>query len=171
MNLKMPNLLKTRATKIVLELVLIIIIYMLLKTWMQRSMIEGDAPEITAQLLDGTPVSLQSHRGKPVLLHFWASWCGICKMEQDSIESINKDYRVISVALKSGKPAEVQQYMQNHKLAFATINDPDGAISATYGVGAVPASFVLDPKGSIKFKETGYTTEWGLRFRLWLARD
>ncbi|MDH5446966.1 MAG: protein disulfide oxidoreductase [Gammaproteobacteria bacterium] len=171
MKLPLPSFLKIRAVKITIDILLILLVYLLLKTWLQRDMIEGPAPSINSQLLSNENFQLQSLQGKPVLLHFWASWCGICKMEQDSIEAISQDHTVISIAMKSGAAHKVTQYMKDHGLSFPTINDPDGSISDRYGVRAVPACFIISPDGKIQFKETGYTTEWGLRLRLWLATD
>lgn len=52
---------------------------------------------------------------------------------------------------------------------FAVLNDADGRISSAWGVHAVPASFIIGPEGQIRFAETGYQSEFELRFRLWLA--
>ena len=166
---KIQSLLKIRGVRIAVEICLILLVYIVLKSWIQRSMIDGPAPDIQARLLDGRPFALQQLHGKPALLHFWASWCGICKLEQDSIEAISKGHAVISIAMTSGSLDEVRQYMHDNKLSFPVINDPDGAISRTYGIRAVPASFILNAKGEISFKETGYTSNWGLRLRLWFA--
>ena len=169
MHQKLQPLLKIRGVKIILEVFFILLVYLIIKSWMTHSMVAGPAPQINAQLLNGEEFNLQAIKGKPVLVHFWASWCGICKMEQNSIEAISKDYRVISVAMKSGNVSEVQQFMSENKLSFATINDPTGDLAQRYGVRAVPASFIINSQGNISFRETGYTTEWGLRIRLWLA--
>ena len=169
MNIRLQKILNIRGVKIVLEIALILLIYTIAKTWMQRSMIEGTPPAIQTQLLSGQPFDLYALKGKPVLLHFWASWCGICKLEQDSIESISKQHTVISIAMKSGSGAEIQQYMTKHHLSFPVVVDAEGQIANRYGVRAVPASFIIDAQGKIAFKETGYTSNWGLRIRLWLA--
>ena len=76
---------------------------------------------------------------------------------------------MITVALKSGNDAAVAQYMKRQGLDFPVLNDPDGLISDAWGVHAVPASFVLEREGKIRFVEFGYTTGIGLRARLWLA--
>mgnify|MGYP001071398626 CR=1 FL=1 len=171
MNLQIRQLLKIRAVKITLEIFFILLIYMLLKTWMQRRMIEGPAPQIQGTLLNGQTFDMKQLGGKPALIHFWASWCGICKLEQDSINAISKEHTVITIPMNSGDKQEVQEFMHDNNLSFPVINDPDGKLSAKYGVRAVPASFILNPAGEISFKEVGYTTNWGLRFRLWLASD
>jgi len=161
--------LKRRSVKILLEVVAILLIYLLLKTYLQRNLASGVAPEISTNLIDGTPVKLSQFRGKPVLLHFWASWCSICKLEQTSIQSLSQSFQVITVAMQSGEELEVSEYLQQNSLSFPTIADSIAEISRKYGVNAVPTSFVLDGDGKILFKETGYSSQWGLRFRLWIA--
>jgi len=148
---------------------MVIALYFVAKTYLQRNMASGVAPEISAQLLNGNPVLLSQYRGKPLLLHFWASWCSICNIEHDSIQSLSQSYPLISVAMASGDVLQVQEYMTSNSLTFPTIADANSAISRKFGVTAVPANFILNPQGKIVFTETGYTSEWGLRLRLWLA--
>lgn len=165
------KVLKIRGVKALLEIGLILLLFILLKTWLQRNMVSGPAPTIQARLLDGRDIDSVSLRGKPLLIHFWASWCNICRLEQASIESISHDHAVITIAMNSGNAAEVRQYMAQHHLAFPVVNDPDGTLARRYGVRAVPASFIVNPAGEIVFRERGYTTGWGLRLRLWWAAD
>ncbi len=63
-----------------------------------------------------------------------------------------------------------QFFRRAESVSFPVLNDPDGAIAAHWGVRGVPASFIVDGAGQIRFVEVGYTTEIGLRLRLWLAR-
>jgi peroxiredoxin len=60
-------------------------------------------------------------------------------------------------------------YVEEQGLTFAVAADPDATIAGQWGVAAVPTSFVLDPEGRIRFSVVGYTTEVGLRVRLWAA--
>ncbi|MEJ2509848.1 MAG: redoxin domain-containing protein, partial [Gammaproteobacteria bacterium] len=87
-----------------------------------------------------------------------------------SIASIAKDYRVITVAQQSGSADAIRAYLHKHQVDFPVLADPDGSLSRRYGVRAVPASFVVGPRGRIRFVEVGYTTELGLRARLWWAQ-
>lgn len=169
MKAQLSKLRQNRTIKIISEIGLILLLFFIIQGWLQRDMVQGTPPALSGTLLNGQPFELQSLKGKPVLLHFWATWCGICKLEQDSIEAISRDYTVISVAMKSGNADEVRHYMQDHQLSFLTILDQDGGISQRFGIRGVPASFILDPAGQIAFSQTGYTTSWGLRARLWWA--
>jgi thiol-disulfide isomerase/thioredoxin len=118
----------------------------------------------------GEPVSVADYRGEPLLIHFWATWCGICRLEQNSVSDISRDWPVLTVAVQSGDNHEVGTYVRENKLGFRVIVDEEGELMGRFGVRAVPASFVLDGNGGIRFREVGYTTGPGIRLRLWLAR-
>lgn len=153
-----------------LEGLIIFAIIFGLRTWQQRGMLEGEAPDFERVSLNGGGIHLDDYRGQPILLHFWASWCPMCELEQDSITAISKDWKVITVAFQSGGKDEVQRYLERKKLTgWITVVDEDGSLAAQYGIRGVPTSYVLDAEGSIRFREVGLTSGWGLRLRLWLA--
>lgn len=149
--------------------VLLVTLFLGLRGWQQRTLVHGPTPPLSATALNGD--SLVVGRGaQPTLVYFWASWCGICRLKEGSMESIARDHRVISVALSSGDDKEVRQYLASRGLKLPVINDPEGAISARWGVRATPTAFIVDRDGVIRFREVGYTTEWGLRLRMWWVR-
>jgi thiol-disulfide isomerase/thioredoxin len=118
----------------------------------------------------GQPYTLAARPGKPVLVHFWATWCPVCRAEQGSIAAIAHDHAdVITVAMQSGTAEQVSRHMLEQGIAFPVLNDSDGRLSGAWGVHAVPASFIISPDGQVRFIEVGYTTGIGLRLRLWLA--
>ena len=164
---------KPRAAKwrgYAINLLLFVVVVAGVRAWQQRDMPSGAAPALQGTTLAGQPFTLPAHPEHPVLVYFWATWCSICRTEQGSIAAIAHDNpHVITVAMQSGKPQEVARHMQEQGIDFPVVNDPDGSISSTWGVHAVPASFVINPDGQIRFVEVGYTTEIGLRLRLWLA--
>lgn len=132
-----------------------------IRSWQQRDIAFGAAPE-----LPGITWGQQA-----TLVHFWADWCPICKAEQSSIQALADVYpNTVTIAMQSGNQANVDKFMREQSLNFPVINDPDGSISRAWGVHAVPASFIVDTNGQIRFVEFGYTTELGLRLRLWLAQ-
>jgi peroxiredoxin len=153
-----------------IELLVFIVIVMGVRAWQQREIVKGDAPQLSGMLLDGKAFVLPAKPAQAVLVHFWATWCPICRAEQGSIESLARDNpHVITVAMQSGSRAAVQQYMREQGVNFPVLNDEDNQISAKWGVQAVPASFIVDTDGKIRYVEIGYTTGIGLRLRLWLA--
>lgn len=137
-----------------------------------QALIEGSAPALQGRLVaDGQPASLQFPTDGPLLVHFWATWCPVCKLEEGTINALSQRYSVLSVAMQSGHADEVGGYLKAHELSFPTIADPSGAIAAEWGVQAVPVSFILDRNGRIRYRSVGYSTGLGLRARLWLAAE
>lgn len=148
----------------------IIVVVTGIRLWQQRDMVRGTAPVLKGVTLTQQLYALPAHPDEPTLVHFWATWCSICRTEQSTIAAIARDYpNTITIAMNSGLTNEVKRYMQEQGIDFRTVNDPDGSISETWGVHAVPASFIIAPDGKIQFVEVGYTTEIGLRLRLWWA--
>ncbi len=141
-----------------------------IRAWQQRDMAHGMAPPLHGVLLDGRAYTLPEKPAQPVLVHFWATWCPICRTEQDGIASIAHDYpNTITIAMQSGNDAEVGRHLSSQGLSLPVLNDPDGRMAEAWGVHAVPASFIIGTDGQIRFIEVGYTTEAGLRLRRWFA--
>ncbi|MBU1423986.1 MAG: protein disulfide oxidoreductase [Gammaproteobacteria bacterium] len=164
---------KPRASKwrfFAIEALLLVVVVVGIRAWQQRDMVSGAAPVLQGVTLAGQPYQLPAHPDRPVLVHFWATWCPVCSAEQGSIAAIARDHPdVITIAMQSGKPEQVTRFMKEKEIAFPVLNDADGSISNSWGVHAVPASFIIAPDGQIRFIEVGYTTGMGLRLRLWLA--
>lgn len=152
-----------------IEALLFVVFVTGLRLWQQRDMVSGAAPALQGITLSGQRYQLPAHPPRPVLVHFWATWCPVCRAEQGSIADIAQDAEVISVAMQSGAASEVAGYVKEQGIVFPVLNDADGSISSAWGVHAVPASFIVAPDGQIHFVEVGYTTEVGLRLRLWWA--
>lgn len=139
--------------------------------WTIRDTASGAAPAFEAMLLDGRRVSLAHYRGEPLLVHFWATWCPACRLEQGAVESLARDHQVLTVAMQSGGEEEVRAYLAEHGIKLPVHVDEEGAMAARWGVRGLPTSFVIDGRGRIRHVTAGFTTSIGLRLRLWLARD
>ena len=151
------------------DLALILAIFLGVQWWQARPFASGEAPPLAGPGPDGAPIDLAALRGRPVLVHFWATWCPICKLTIGGVDAIARDHPVLTVAMQSGDAAEVRAYMAAAGLSFPVVIDADGRIAARWGVRGVPANFVLDAAGRIDFATPGATTETGLRARLWAA--
>jgi thiol-disulfide isomerase/thioredoxin len=127
------------------------------------------APSLAGVDLHGEPVSLADYRGKPVLVHFWATWCGVCKAEQHNIDAVTRDLPALTIASHSQSADEVAAFMAEHGIVQRVIVDEEGELANRFGVHAYPTTFILDGRGKIRHVEIGYTTEIGLRARMWLA--
>jgi len=164
--MKKLMLLVTGWKKILLEVLIIALLYWGIRYYQQQDIVKGQAPVIQGVMLDQKAINWSDYQGKPLLVHFWATWCRVCQFEQDSIEAIAKDYQVITIASWSD---DSREYMQKHGLSFPVLDDQQGHWAKRYGISAVPVSFMLDADGKIAFIESGYSSEIGLRLRLgWL---
>ena len=120
------------------------------------------------KLLDDSTYSVPND--KPVLIHFWATWCPTCKLEASNIEKISKDYEVITIAVQSGTKEEIEKYLDEHKLNFKVVNDDDGFYSQMFNIKAFPTTFIYDKNKNLKFSEVGYTSTAGLYSRMMLIK-
>lgn len=143
--------------------------------WLIHTYQTWDTPSGTVPKLEGINVqtsqwlSLQD-ADKPVLVHFWATWCKICEFEHSTIKSLAQDYSVFTVASQSGSLTEVKQFIQEKQLDFPVILDPNGEAFSEWGGVGYPTSFIVNENNEVEFVEAGFTTELGLRTRLFLAK-
>ncbi len=122
----------------------------------------------TIKLLDGTFFKVDTT--KPILIHFWALWCPTCKVEASNIESIAKDFQVLTIAVKSGTDREIQTFLDKNSFTYKVVNDKDGNIAGKFNISAYPTTFIYDKNQNLLFSDVGYTSTWGLLFRMWFAR-
>ena len=121
-------------------------------------------PQVEVILLDTSTYSLK--KGKPIVIHFWATWCKICKLEAQNIETLSKQYEVLTIAVNSGDNGEIEAYLKERNLTFRVLNDVDGSWAGQFNVEVFPTIFIYDKSGELRFTEVGYTTTSGLLARL-----
>ncbi|MGP0628469.1 peroxiredoxin family protein [Nitrospina sp. 32_T5] len=112
------------------------------------------APPFTLKSLDGGDRSLKDYRGRYLLLNFWATWCGPCKMEMPSLEALHRRFQaenltVLGISNDPFGKRVVEPFMNAYNLTFPVLLDPKQEISKQYGVHSLPTSFLIDPEGRI----------------------
>ncbi len=153
------------------SLALFSVVFIAANMWSTRNHPQGLAPSFQISDLEGISHSFEfNNNTQPVLLHFFATWCPICKLENDTLNSLAKDYRLIVVAMQSGDVDNIKAYQKKHALTMPLYNDETGKISKLFIVTGVPTSFIIDSDGNITSSTIGYASELGLRFRLWLSQ-
>ncbi|WP_296808827.1 protein disulfide oxidoreductase [Thiocapsa sp.] len=153
----------------IINILLILVIFGAVQWWKARPLATGAAPPLVGVTLDGQAFDLADLAGRPVLVHFWASWCPVCALMDGAVAAIAEDHTVVTVAMQSGDPHELRRHMAETGHAFPVIADPTGQIAHRWGVVGVPATFVVDPSGRIRDAVVGIATQPGLRWRLWRA--
>ena len=157
---------KIRSTikEITVALVLLFIVSQLISYIRAPELGSSQLTQIEATLVDGTLFS--ARKGKPLLIHFWTLSCPACKLEAPNIQTISKEYDVLTIAVNSGSDEAIQTYMQEQGLDFKVLNDRGGVWSKKFKIEVFPTTFIYDAKGTLRFTEVGYTTTAGLLARL-----
>jgi len=128
------------------------------------------APEFTLSDIHDAQVSLSDFRGRVVLLNFWATWCGPCRIEMPTLQALTEDYAalpfaVLAVAGDFEGKAKVAPFMEDMGLTFPGLIDQDSRIQDLYLVNALPMTYVLDKQGTVVYKMVGFF-DWNLpKFR------
>ena len=107
-----------------------------------------------------------SNPNKPILVHIWATWCPICKLEAQNINRLSEYYEVVTIAVSSGSDNEIKDYMLDNQLNYKVINDSSGLLAQELNIAAYPTTYIYDKERQIVFSEVGYTSTVGLFLRM-----
>jgi peroxiredoxin len=125
----------------------------------QKTLVGKPAPDFQFGGASEQPVSLSDLKGSPVLLNFWATWCGPCVHEMPYLQQVWDEWQargLVLLAINIGESSsEVQSFMQSQGFSFPVLLDSDGAIAYQYGVGPIPTTFFIDGKGIIQQVQVG----------------
>ena len=124
-----------------------------------------EAPNFQLRDLDGNMVSLSQLRGKVVLLNFWATWCGPCRIEMPAMERLyrsysRKDFEILAVSTDPQGAAVTRPFQQEMGFTFPILHDAEYRIGLMYGARSLPMTFMVDRQGIVRQKVPG-ARDWG----------
>jgi thiol-disulfide isomerase/thioredoxin len=122
-------------------------------TGIESPLVGQPAFSFKLDLLDGQRFNLADHKGRLVVLDFWATWCGPCMQSMPLIEGVvrefaNQKVELFAVNLEE-QPEQVKATLERHKLKITVALDRDGVVAAKYAVTAIPQTVVIDRDGKV----------------------
>ena len=119
-----------------------------------------EAPNFQLRDLEGRTVSLAQFRGKVVLLNFWATWCGPCRIEMPAMEQLyrsypRKDFEILAVSTDAQGAAVTRPFQQEMGFTFPILHDAEYRVGLMYGARTLPMTFMVDRSGVVRQKVPG----------------
>jgi peroxiredoxin len=113
------------------------------------------APKFRLRDLFGNIVSLESYRGTVVMLNFWATWCGPCRVEMPAMETLyrtfaRRDFEILAVSTDPQGAAVTRPFRQEMGLSFPILHDADYQVGLVYGARSLPMTFIVDRQGILR---------------------
>ena len=119
------------------------------------------APDFELMNLEGQTVSLRDYRGSPVMLNFWASWCGPCRYEMPFFQELFEDMKwreagLVILAVNIGESASMAgEFMEENGFTFPVLLDKTTEVAFRYNTRGIPTTFFIDESGIIQYIDIG----------------
>ena len=132
------------------------------------------APDFTLADLDGDWVTLNKLKGKVVLLNFWGTWCGHCRLEIPAFINLTEKYKkdgleIVGITLTSGSPSNIRSFADKWGINYTLLTDIEGnetqTVTALYSqatgqrITGIPTTFIIDREGVIRKRYVGPRSE------------
>ena len=132
-----------------------------------RSVVKLGEPAPNFQLPDVNDhlVTLSDSHGKVVLLNFWATWCGPCRVEMPTMEQLyrmfsRKDFEILAVSIDAQGVAVTRPFQEEYHLTFPILHDTEYRVGLLYGARSLPMTFLVDRQGVVRHQIFG-ARDWG----------
>lgn len=119
------------------------------------------APAYATVALNGDSVSLASLRGKVVLFNIWATWCHPCRAEIPELRALHEKYKARGLELvgvsvdADGTDDAIKGFMEEFRMTYPVWRDPDERVSTKFLAIGVPATYLIDRQGILRWRKTG----------------
>ncbi len=124
---------------------------------------DAAAPDFILQDMSGKQVKLSDHKGKVVLLEFWATWCPPCRTSIPGLEKLHKTYQdkgfvLLAVSMDQGGWDDVRSFMKSYGMTY-TVLKGDDEVAAQYQVRTIPMALILNREGKVIKRYLGMGNE------------
>lgn len=159
-----------RWRKPLVEALALVAVILVIRAVQARTLVTGRAPSVVTRALDGAEARVGSASSQAHVLWFFATWCTVCRASEHNIAALSGNPNIILVASDSGSAESVRAFARARGIdRLRIINDEDGALARRFGVRSFPTTFAIASDGSIRSTDVGYSSELGLRWRLFRA--
>jgi thiol-disulfide isomerase/thioredoxin len=142
--------------KIIISLLSFIFLFVSLTSWAQETNRKYSVPEIKLPDINGQMFDVATLRGKYVLVEFWASWCGPCRIQNPALRKIykkfhDKDFEIVAISLDTDV-LKWKKAVEKDKLTWIHLGDlksGEQSIANKWGINAIPFNFLIDKEGKI----------------------
>lgn len=166
---------RPRIRRFLLEAVVFVGIVLAVSAWQTRHLVSPGtpAPDFELEALDGTRTSLASLHGKRVLLHFWATWCGVCRQELPALNAVQghlgADETLLTIVADSEDREGLRKFVAEHGIRYPVLLATPELLRA-FHIDAFPTNYYLSPEGIVRSRTVGMSTRLSFRARLALSR-
>jgi thiol-disulfide isomerase/thioredoxin len=120
-------------------------------------------PELTGQGIHGERLSSGDHKGHVLVVSVWATWCYDCERDQPGFVNVAQRYagdgvRFLGVDSLETSTAQPSAWVRRYRVPYPSIQDPSGRFAASLGYTGLPATYVVDPTGTVRYSIIGSTT-------------
>ena len=140
---------------------LVLLGVVIVMTTPSRTTLPRPAPDFLLPDVRGQAVRLSQLKGKVILLNIWATWCGPCRQEMPTMETLahklsGEDFVVLAVSQDVDGAITVKPYLQEGGYTFPVLLDVQGEVGRKYGVTGYPETFIIDRQGQVVYHHIGY---------------